>query len=118
LVVFEGEVALEIRLESSSAASDVPGAVRVLGAQQIFNTTAVCRSGGAQEPTLKQSMQGQAGGMRVASEIRVACPSAIAPLLREQRICHPLDCIFPDACRGKSKQLQGMFIRAARRCFL
>ena len=105
LVVFERKAALEIWLESSGAAPNVPRAVRILGAQQILNAAAMRQAGGAQEPALTQSMQGHTGGMRLAAEIWVACPSAIAPLLGEQRICHPLDCIFPDACRGKSKQL-------------
>jgi hypothetical protein len=56
--------------------------------------------------------------MRVAVEIWVSSPSAIAPLLGEQRICHLLHHIFPDARRGKSKQLQGMLIRVLRSCFL
>src|SRR3954451_10578123 len=105
LVLFERKAALEIGLESSGAAPNVPGAVWITGAQQILHSTAVRRAVGVQEPALTQSVQGHAGGMGVAAEIWVACPSAIAPLLGEQRICHPLDCIFPDACRGKSKQL-------------
>ena len=105
LVVFERKATLEIRLESSRAAPNVPRAVRILGAQEILNAAAMRQAGGAEEPALTQSMQGHTGGMRVAAEIWVACPSAIAPLLGEQRICHPLDCIFPDARRGKSKQL-------------
>ena len=105
LVVFEWKTALEIRLESSRAAPDVPRAVWILGAQEILNAAAMRQAGGAQEPALKQSMQGHTGGMRVAAEIWVACPAAIAPLLGEQRICHFLNCIFPDACRRKSKQL-------------
>src|SRR5215471_2368747 len=105
LVVFERKAALEIGLEWNCAAPNVPGAVWILGAQQILNAAAMRQAGGAQEPGLAQSMQGNPGGMRVATEIWVSCPSAIAPLLGEQRICHPLDHIFPDACRGKSKQL-------------
>src|SRR5262249_56242243 len=91
---------------------------RILGAQEILNAAAMRQAGGAQEPTLTQSMQGHTGGMRVAAQIWVACPSAIAPLLGEQRICHFLSCIFPDACRGKSKQLQSMLIGVVRCCFL
>src|SRR5690242_11078120 len=106
LVVFERKTALEIRLESSRAAPNVPRAVRILGAQEILNAAAMRQAGGAQEPALTQSMQGHTGGVRVAAEICVACPSAIAPLLGEQRICHFLNYIFfPDACRRKSKQL-------------
>ena len=104
LVVFERKAALEIRLESNRAAPNVPRSVWILGAQQILHATAVRQVGGAQEPALAQSMQGHPGGMRVAAEIWVACPSAIAPLLGEQRICHFLNCIFPDPCRRKSKQ--------------
>jgi hypothetical protein len=37
--------------------------------------------GGAQEPGLTKGMQGRTGGMRVAAEIRLASPSASAPLL-------------------------------------
>jgi hypothetical protein len=105
LIVFERKSALEIRLESNRATPDVPGSVWILGAQEILNATAMRQVGGAQEPGLAQSMQGNPGGMRVAAEIWVACPSAIAPLLGEQRICHFPNCIFPDACRRKSKQL-------------
>jgi hypothetical protein len=118
LIVFERKAALEIRLESNRAAPNVPGSVWILGAQEILNSTAMRQVGGAQEPGLAQGVQGKSGGMRVAAEIRVACPSAIAPLLGEQRICHFPDCIFPDACHRKSKQLEGMLIRAAGRCFL
>ena len=117
MVVFERKSALEIRLESNRAAPNVPGSVWILGAQEILNATAMRQVGGAQEAGLAQGVQGKSGGMRVAAEIRVACPSAIAPLLGEQRICHFPDCIFPDACRRKSKQLEGMLIRAAGRCF-
>src|SRR5262252_1490885 len=88
LIVFERKAALEIRLESSRAAPNVPRAVRILGAQEILNAAAMRQTGGAQEPALTQTMQGHTGGMRVAAEIWVACPSAIAPLLGEQRICH------------------------------
>ena len=105
LVVFERKAALEIGLEWNRAAPNVPGAVWILGVQQILHSTAMRQVGGAQEPGLTQRMQGHPGGMRVAAEIRVACPSAIAPLLGDQRICHPLDCIFPDAGRRESKQL-------------
>lgn len=105
LIVFERKTALEIRLESNGPAPDVPGSVWILGAQQILHATAMRQAGGAQEPALTQSMQGHTGGMRVAVEIWVACPSAIASLLGEQRICHFLNCIFPDTCRRKSKQL-------------
>ena len=105
LIVFERKAALEIGLESSGAAPNVPRAVWILGAQEILNAAAMRQAGGAQEPALTQSVQGHAGRMRVAAEIWVACPSAIAPLLGEQRICHPFDCLFPDAGRGKSKQL-------------
>jgi hypothetical protein len=88
LIVFERKSALEIRLESNRAAPNVPGSVWILGAQQILNATAMRQVGGAQEPGLAQGVQGKSGGMRVAAEIRVACPSAIAPLLGEQRIRH------------------------------
>src|SRR5215831_1044005 len=96
LVVFERKAALEIRLESSCPAPNVPRAVWILRAQQILHATAMRQIGDAQEPGLTQSMQGHTGGMRVAAEIRVACPPAIAPLLGEQRVCHLLNCIFPD----------------------
>src|SRR4051794_37907657 len=75
LVVFERKAALEIGLEWNCAAPNVPGAVWILGAQQILHTPAVRQVGGAQEPGLAQSMQGNPGGMRVAAEIWVACPS-------------------------------------------
>ena len=118
LIVFEGKAALKIRLDSSRAAPNVPGAVRILGAQEILNAAAMRRAGGAQEPAFTQSMQGHSGGMGVAAEIWVAWPSAIAPLLGEQRICHSLNCIFSDACRRKSKQLERMLVRVAGFCVL
>jgi hypothetical protein len=86
LIVFERKTALEISLESNRAAPNVPGAVRILGAQEILNAASMRQAGGAQEPALTQSMQGHTGGMRVAAEIWVASPSAIAPLLGEQRV--------------------------------
>ena len=67
MVVFEWKVALEIRLESSGAAPNVPRAVWILGAQQILNVTAMRQAGGAQEPGLKQIMQGHTGGTCVAA---------------------------------------------------
>src|SRR5262249_31723924 len=105
LIVFERKTALEIRLESRPAGPNVPGAVSIPGAQEILNAAAMRQAGGVQEPALTQRVQGHAGGMRVAAEIWVSCPSAIAPLLGEQRICHLFNCIFPRACRRKSKQL-------------
>src|SRR5262245_60175595 len=81
LIVFERKTALEIRLESSRAAPNVPRAVRIPGAQEILDAAAMRQAGGAQEPALTQRVQGHASGMRVAAEIWVACPSAIAPLL-------------------------------------
>src|SRR5215475_14769339 len=78
LVVFERKTALEIRLESSRAAPNVPRAIRILGAQEVLNAAPMRQAGGVQEPGLTQGVQDHAGGMRVAAEIRVACPSAIA----------------------------------------
>src|SRR5437879_12526948 len=85
LIVVERKAALEIRLESSGAAPNVPRAVWILGAQQISHATAMRQVGGAHEPGLTQSVQGHTGRMRVAAEIWVSSPSAIAPLLGEQR---------------------------------
>src|SRR5438309_512449 len=73
LMVFERKTALEIRLESSRAARNVPRAVRILGAQEILNAPAMHHAGGAQEPGLTQSMQSHTRGMRIAAEIWVAC---------------------------------------------
>jgi hypothetical protein len=52
LVVFERKTALEIGLESSGAAPNVPRAVWILGAEQMLYATAVRRAVGAQEPGL------------------------------------------------------------------
>ena len=103
--MFERKAAIEIWLESGGAAPNVPGAVWILGAQQILNATAMRCTVGAQETALAEGMQGHAGGMRVAAEIRIASPPATTPLLDEQRIRHLLHCIVPDACRRQSKQL-------------
>ena len=94
--VAAAESQCRVRMESRSGNTDgiqrrgserTKSRVWILGAQQILNVTAMRQAGGAQEPGLKQIMQGHTGGTCVAAEIWVACPSAVAPLLSEQRIC-------------------------------
>src|SRR5271157_874984 len=83
LIVVVREAALEIRLEPGGPRLHVPGAVRLLDAQQILDAMAVDGVAG-RHAGLVERVERLAGGIRVAGEVVGLAPSAIGALQSDQ----------------------------------